>query len=135
MAIWRRMNARSWSATVEVETLSAVPHSTHITSSSMSGSEACGAAPVAKTSSSASATQPPHAVSSSSGCSVRSSQRLVDRPAALRGDPPAAVDHERLGEGARAVAVGVLAVAVAQARERLSLKRRTNCRAESETSW
>ena len=52
-AICLRMNARSWSATVLVETLSAVPHSTHITSSSMSGSEACGAAPVANTSSSA----------------------------------------------------------------------------------
>ena len=48
------MNARSWSATVDVETLSAVLHSTHMTSSSMSGSEVRGAAPVANTSSSAS---------------------------------------------------------------------------------
>ena len=67
------MKARSWSATVEVETLSAVPHSTHITSSSMSGSEACGAAPVAKTSEHEQRRQQPHAFSPSSGWSVRSS--------------------------------------------------------------
>ena len=41
-AISSRMKARSWSATAEVETFSAVPHSRHITSSSMSGSEARG---------------------------------------------------------------------------------------------
>ena len=37
------MNSRSWSATSELETFSAVPHSRHITSSSMSVSEARGA--------------------------------------------------------------------------------------------
>ena len=75
------MNARSWSATAEVETLSAVPHSTHITSSSMSGSEACGAAPVANTSSSASASEArAHAFSPSSGGSVSSSHAWSTGP-------------------------------------------------------
>ena len=74
------MNARSWSATVEVETLSAVPHSTHITSSSMSGSEACGAAAVAKTSSSPSRTRRRHAFSPSSGGSVLSSHAWSTGP-------------------------------------------------------
>ena len=43
-AIRRRMNSRSRSATGEVETFSAVPHSTHITSSSTSGSVVFGSA-------------------------------------------------------------------------------------------
>ena len=74
------MKARSWSATVEVETLSAVSHSTHITSSSMSGSEARGAAPVANTSSTSASSDARHAFSPSSGGSVRSSHAWSTGP-------------------------------------------------------
>ena len=56
-----------------------------------------------------------HAFSPSSGGRVLSSHAWSTGPAALGGDPPAAVDHERLGEGARAVAVGELPVPVTEA--------------------
>ena len=76
------MKSRSWSATSEVETFSAVPHSRHMTSSSMSGSEARGsAAPAAGASSarasSAASSARAHADSSSSGGSVASSHSCV----------------------------------------------------------
>ena len=77
------MKSRSWSATSEFETFSAVPHSRHMTSSSMSGSEARGVAAAAGAASSASGEQggeqrPGHqSFSSSSGGSVSSSHFCV----------------------------------------------------------
>ena len=96
------MKARSWSATGEVETLSAVPHSTHITSSSMSGSEACGAG--------ARGEDEQHGREQRErGSRLLPQQRrqrlveprLVDRPAALRGDP-ARGGRPRTSRGRRA---------------------------------
>ena len=76
------MKSRSWSATSEVETFSAVPHSRHMTSSSMSGSEARGSAAPAAGASEREREQrgeqdPAHDDSSSSGGSVASSHSCV----------------------------------------------------------
>ena len=77
------MKSRSWSATADVETFSAVPHSRHITSSSMSGSEARGSAAVAACGASerereqGGEQRAHHAFSSSNGGSVWSSHFCV----------------------------------------------------------
>ena len=81
-AISPAMKSRSWSATSEVETFSAVPHSRHMTSSSMSGSEArgsaAGAAGAARRSGEEPGEQEPgHDDSSSSGRSVSSTHAWV----------------------------------------------------------
>ena len=111
------MNARSWSAPGDWAMFSAVRHSTHITSSSTSGSVVFGSAAAVSESSSTSASRTlMRAPSAAARCS--SSHAWSIGPRLERDDPALAVDQERLGVAADAEVAPVLAVAVAQARER-----------------
>ena len=73
-AIRSRMNARSWSATGACEMFSAVRHSTHITSSSTSGSVVFGSRRRGEREQQHEREQDPHARSFSSGSRCSSSQ-------------------------------------------------------------
>ena len=99
---------------------SAVPHTTHMTSSSTSGSVARGAAARRRARASASDEQRGEQRAASRPLPqqrrhVRSSHCCVDRPAARGGDPAPPVEQEGLGIARLAEVAHVAAVGVAQA--------------------
>ena len=114
-AIWRRMKARSWSATAEAETLRAVRIPRTSPRPRCPAATPAGPRRVAKRSNAAASTSASRLLPQQPRQRLVE-RRLVDRPAALGGYSSPSLDHERLGEGARPVAVGELPVPVTEAR-------------------